>query len=760
MLQLLNILIILSLINASLTSGKIVGDSDVESTIIGCQFTVKDYAFGCVPEDISKSFWECSCIYEPIITSIIDCFQDFVSETRLNEAIEEFSKYCSDTLEDRFELSRVDLWDIYYNGSNYIIDPVDKDDPLNDSTVPSNKTFYVPIKLDQARVKMYYNDMRIFNYNLSTSTLSGKVICYYWSIIFLGFFFYNSFVHNNSLSLLNKNRKFNKTIINKVKKYITIPNTIPNRHHFPCSFPILEATKIFSSALIPSRLETIIVTLYIILNIYLLVFGYQVNPKSSFFPTVPDQVARYLADRSGIIALDNVPILILLAGRNSILTWFTGLPYSSLIVYHKWISRGMVFNALIHSFLYLVISCENGTLGSSMRESYFIWGVIATLFGVAIILQAVHFLRSRWYETFLIIHIIFASIFLIGMINHCLEVGWIGYTVASISLWALDRLIRLIRILKFGIQKATIKLVGDTTLQLSVPKSCLKPYPGCYVFVYFWLPTTFWQSHPFCVIESVTDDNEVSIFIQVKEGITKKLYNYVQNCPNQAAKVNVSLEGPYGVYYNLEKYKTILFFAGGTGIPGPFYHLENIIRGTRKNNKPSQDGEGEGQQKQQYLKLYWSTKKLKDLEWFHNELKVLKSSRTATSIYLTREKDAKSATESGDDREIISMMEDGTENTHLLSSENSTFLSTKVPEEALLKELETFIDISFNRRPNIEKIMKQEFDSYQELGSVDRSIAIVFCGPAIMCDQIREVVAKLVDNYDQVIDIYEELQVW
>ena len=56
--------------------------------------------------------------------------------------------------------------------------------------------------------------------------------------------------------------------------------------------------------------------------------------------------------------------------------------------------------------------------------------------------------------------------------------------------------------------------------------------------------------------------------------------------------------------------------------------------------------------------------------------------------------------------------------------------------------------------------MKQEFDSYQELGSVDRSIAIVFCGPAIMCDQIREVVAKLVDNYDQVIDIYEELQVW
>lgn len=63
---------------------------------------------------------------------------------------------------------------------------------------------------------------------------------------------------------------------------------------------------------------------------------------------------KLIADRSGVLALWNMPIFFLLAGRNDFLVWLTGWPYGTFHVFHKWIARVSALMAMVHSVAYAV----------------------------------------------------------------------------------------------------------------------------------------------------------------------------------------------------------------------------------------------------------------------------------------------------------------------------------------------------------------------------------------------------------------------
>lgn len=97
----------------------------------------------------------------------------------------------------------------------------------------------------------------------------------------------------------------------------------------------------------PTRMETLLVASYWLINIIFLVVRrggaeLQVDPS------------KLIADRAGVLALWNMPIFFLLAGRNDFLVWLTGWPYGTFHVFHKWIARVSALMGMIHSVAYAV----------------------------------------------------------------------------------------------------------------------------------------------------------------------------------------------------------------------------------------------------------------------------------------------------------------------------------------------------------------------------------------------------------------------
>ena len=119
-------------------------------------------------------------------------------------------------------------------------------------------------------------------------------------------------------------------------------------------------------------------------------------------------------------------------------------------------------------------------------EAYIYWGFTAMLAGLIILVQGLLVLRRRWYEMFLILHIILAIVFIGGAWKHvdALYCVWFYYTSAAV--WAFDRIIRICRLVSFGFPKAQVYLLPDETLKVVVPKpDNWEAVPGGHAFIHF-----------------------------------------------------------------------------------------------------------------------------------------------------------------------------------------------------------------------------------------------------------------------------------
>lgn len=104
----------------------------------------------------------------------------------------------------------------------------------------------------------------------------------------------------------------------------------------------------------PTRMETLLVASYWLINIIFLV----VRRGDT---ALKIDGSKLIADRAGVLALWNMPIFFLLAGRNDFLVWLTGWPYGTFHVFHKWIARVSALMGMIHSVAYAVYMYQSMT---------------------------------------------------------------------------------------------------------------------------------------------------------------------------------------------------------------------------------------------------------------------------------------------------------------------------------------------------------------------------------------------------------------
>ncbi|CAO3588156.1 unnamed protein product [Absidia cylindrospora] len=511
----------------------------------------------------------------------------------------------------------------------------------------------------------------------------------------------------------------------------------------------------------PTRLESFMIFLFVLLNIILLFPNYGLFMDNTFWPNdITAQVLRYVGDRSGEMSFAQLPMVYLFGGRNNILIWLTGWSYDRFIVAHKWSSRVMMLHAIVHTIAYTWYCGRYGyqTFIMFFSDPYLIWGVSATLFGLFILLLALPNLRRSCYDFFLYTHIALVLIFTLACWYHVYlleDVENMMWLILSMAVWAYDRVARLIRVVYYNIMLASgQKWLRKVKADIIPGTDCIRfrvdgnkhglshRVPG--VFVYIYVPEAyFWQSHPFTIASwnqpsdrnslvsgnagnygtmaitypTVLDSNKFSrsrssssntfdLLIRPQQGMTKKLYDVVEKLGPEGGYLDVLIEGPYGHSHPLLQYDTAILVGGGVGCTAIVPYLQEAVYNMEKTAT-------------RHVVFIWVVQYDDQLLWAQNDIQ-------DCLAYVNSK--------------VKRHQENIDESTSSMTLDLSIFVtrSTRVHGDGgkttNQKKLEGW-DVSYGSRPNLDKLLGQ----YVETSS--GSSAILHCGPDRMSDQIRQISA-------------------
>ncbi|CAI5756512.1 unnamed protein product [Candida verbasci] len=550
----------------------------------------------------SPTNYTCKCVDKNFQASIAGCLDQIGKATK--GAKSGMVNYC-----ENYAMSKIDD-DWYDDALKYY-----KKNGKNACEIPNFNMIIsidTPFILNKAIAEAYAESYTRFYNNKDDSLYYGAACLGYWLLVLL----ISSMSNFTKFMFPNLVKKMTNSIINYYRKYLSIPAMFHKKKSQEQSF-----FHIFSF-LILSRMESLIIFLFYCVTIMLMSINLKAIQGDALYTAKYMAEIRYVADRSGIIATIEMPLIFLFAGRNNFLQWLTGFNYSTFVGFHRHTARIMFMLVVIHAVCFTI------NFGSyyktALAEQYLRWGITAAVAGGVIMIQSMLYLRRRWYEVFLIFHIILAAFWTAGAWLHVKDLGYIWFVYPSVAVWSFDRVVRIGRLFAFGFPHATVTLLSDETLKVIISKpNYWHSIPGGHAFIHFLKPTYFWQSHPFTYTDSYEDKNYLILYCKVKGGITHSLYRLLVNSPGRSCQVRVSVEGPYGEPTPAKYADSAVFIAGGNGIPGIYSEILDIALKSKhsENNK---------------LKLHWVVREYPSLYWFYEELLKLRNTRIETTIYVTK----------------------------------------------------------------------------------------------------------------------------
>lgn len=661
----------------------------------------------------------CYCTNENAIASVVGCMNDIGKKT--TAGLRYYIKYCDD-LSAVLTMNEIEeAFELYQNNASYTSDIAN----FSSSTVVG-----CPIKLNVTTAKHYYLSEKIFLGNFDLSVYYGAGSVAFWFFVAL-----IAMIANWALVIFPSLRMTMNGPISKCwRKYVTLPALARKKRN--------EHQKLFGilNFLVPSRIESLIVFVFFWMTFAFCTHQIKFISNDPLFAGDVMALWRIIAVRTGVIATFLFPLLFLLAGRNNFLQWLTRWKYSTFIMYHRWIARIDVALVLIHTMLYFAIFTLLDRMTYQMAQRFVQYGVLAWVCGVIFCFQGLLYLRRKFYEFFLVIHIILAVGWLVGCWIHLVDLGYWQYVTAGIAIWCFDRFVRIVRLLVFGFQKAQVSLVEGEILRIVVPKpGYWRAPPGGHVWIHICSGWSFWQSHPFTFFEATNDENQIVFLCKVKKGVTKTFADKLSNLPGRTLTCRVGVEGPYGESSPVQTHSNVVFLAGGTGIPGIFSEVFTLAKRSAIYSK-------------QNLKLIWIIREAKSVAWIFEELQSLKFTSILTTIYITKP-------ESSESQELNSKLNDISETSgsekqdlEVLNFDNKT---SEFQNGLIAKLKETFPHIEFKLgRPVIDAIVQQEIEE------TSKSVAFVSCGHPAMVDETRASIVQRLDKTVKRVDFFEQLQIW
>ncbi|BAE62586.1 ferric reductase transmembrane component 4 precursor [Aspergillus flavus] len=527
----------------------------------------------------------------------------------------------------------------------------------------------------------------------------------------------------------------------------------------PASFaPILpHHQQLYYWHTVPRRLDLLIVLGFWALCIILACVDYQSFSGNIEMSSVFQQNWQYSSDRTGILSYACLPFLWLFAGRNNIFLWATNFSVQSFNIFHRHVAWACTILAIVHSINYSVVfAYYDGRFQSVWLQEYWYMGVVATILMSFMLVQSLTMLRRIGYETFLIIHIVFAIVVVYALFRHTSFDGtkWNGYLWPMVAIWGFDRTVRLVRIaycnfnVRFGKQfvsttQSTVHYCEDSDLikvELWPASTTLTPQPGQHYYLYQPVSLKGWENHPFTLGAYVpTQDknpeqgNKLIFYIRPYDGWTRRLRDL---CRKSQMNIHLPLllEGPYGSRAALHTCESILMIVGGTGIAAAVpYIIEHVSRAK------------EGKTRTVRVQLVWSARSTEMYsQVFSDELSTLLHHQDITTTYFCTNKsslDPEMKTGSGSD----------------VPGESPVSSTLGDKEGNVTSSVRNGTVQFLSGRPDVGGIIKAEA---QEAKVSSGRLAVLTCGPAQMADDCRQTVYEVMKDGFQDIEYHEEAFGW
>ncbi|KAJ5167790.1 Riboflavin synthase-like beta-barrel [Penicillium canariense] len=507
---------------------------------------------------------------------------------------------------------------------------------------------------------------------------------------------------------------------------------------------------------IPLRLEVILLTIYLLLNFIFL------TVTVDWWEDFSGKMFQ-LKYAAGHLAVMNTPGLVLSAGRNNPLVPLLGLPFDTFNFMHRWVGRVVAANAVIHMSAVLANQAYlNGVdyiIYTIWEMPFYIYGLVALLGFILIVVQSMSPVRHSFYELFLHLHIALAVMSFVALWYHLKNLLQQRVLLGTVILWGLDRAGRLGILIWRNCGKrrttATVEALPGAVARVDVEVSrAWKFRPGQYIYLY--LPCLgLWTSHPFTVAWSSngsdssslsekhsssdsfasllggSEKTTMSVLIKGQDGFTKKLLQKVEDSPEGRIQAMALAEGPFGGIHSLASYGTLLLVAGGIGITHPMSYLHEVVTNfaTRKTATRK-------------VRLVWMIRTLDHLAWIQTWM---------TDIFghdsLNSTMDPKGDTYFQFPSLMLSI------SIHVTGHKDDLEEGLPAPETPWTECAPSHVPVSIHHeRPSFRNLLETE--KAEQVGA----LAVSVCGPGGLGDSVRDAVRHV--QGEKTVDLFEETFSW
>lgn len=284
-------------------------------------------------------------------------------------------------------------------------------------------------------------------------------------------------------------------LLDKIRPYLVYPSVIGTYQVRPLPYLLGNA---------PTVGQSLWVIMFFILNVVLTAVNYQSKQPHAWYATQQKEITAYIFYRTGVMAFVLIPLVILFSSRNNILLWMTNWSHSTFMQLHRWLARIFAIQVLLHTLLALPLYYP-----AEAKKEYWIWGAVATVAVMILVVGSGLYVRLFAYEFFLISHIVLSIFVIVGCWYHIKF--WIGLTwgyetwlYAACAVWFFDRLARVWRVVKVGPRRAKVTDLGGDYIRVDIVGIRWGSEPGKHVYTYFPTlnPLRPWENHPFSVLQT------------------------------------------------------------------------------------------------------------------------------------------------------------------------------------------------------------------------------------------------------------------
>ncbi|SCV70272.1 BQ2448_1666 [Microbotryum intermedium] len=515
-----------------------------------------------------------------------------------------------------------------------------------------------------------------------------------------------------------------------------------------------------------------------------------------------------VALRCGWLSLAQLPAIIALTGRNSLVQLVTGIQYQHLRFAHRAFAWWIVFFGALHTIEASVATAKwfgGEGVENLYRDNYLgVTGLVIVGGCFLVVFFSLPAIRRRYYELFLVMHITGSGLILGGLVYHISSTRVLLWV--AIGLWGVERLLRLCKLvsirlltrlqLRTPVVKASATLI-EGAIVLRVPfhgtwEAGQHAYIGIWDKAFASQPQVYGQLHPFSIANvprSGTLDeweeiqlaefkgvrqagqtptaHEMLFIIRTRGGMTKVVADQLVKSPTGSMEFMVSVEGPYGGAVDTEEFQEILFLAGGTGISHIMSMLEDVIHKVRVSYS-----------KARVIRLIWTVQSVEQSIWTLSSL--LESAKEAfeadvelrLELYVTR---TPSGTRVPSEHEAHIYSNSSTTTTKTVGEKDlplpppltaliartgvmtrGTRLSSSAAAAAVMSpELDQLMETS----PMADALTVSAGRPYWPgllpsfVGGAEGKSLVVACGPGTMGQEVRWEVSKLAREYPVSLDV-------